>query len=172
MEFNDLIKSRESVRSYDPERIVPQDMLHRILEAGRLAPSACNIQPYRFLVVSTPGVLEKVKTCYKRPWFQDAPHIIVIVGHREKAWKRSYDGYNSIETDMAIAMTHIVLAAANEGVATCWIEAYDPELLRSALSLKPEEVVFGITPLGFARNPVSGAKSKQRKPFNEIVEFL
>ena len=92
MEFNDLIKSRESVRSYDPERIVPQDMLHRILEAGRLAPSACNIQPYRFLVVSTPGVLEKVKTCYKRPWFQDAPHIIVIVGHREKPGKEVMTG--------------------------------------------------------------------------------
>jgi len=90
---------------------VPAEVLERIIEAGRLAPSANNRQPWKFIVVSSPEMLEKVKTCYHREWFKDAPHIIVVVGLKDQAWNRSFDGYNSVETDAAIAMTHIILAA-------------------------------------------------------------
>jgi nitroreductase len=172
MEFRDLINTRESVRNYNPGKPVPQDVIHRILEAGRLAPSACNYQPYKFLVVSSQEMLQKVKTCYKRPWFQDAPHILVITGARTQAWTRSYDGYNSIETDMAIAMTYIVLAAANEGVGTCWIEAYDPALLRQSLNIGPETEIFGITPLGYRMASAEITNTKKRKTFEDIVEFI
>lgn len=172
MEFSDLIHSRESVRNYDPDRPVPPEILTRILDAGRLAPSACNQQPWKFIVISSQGMREKAGKCYPRDWFKDAPHIIVIAGLKDQAWVRKYDSYNSIETDLAIAMTHLILAAENEGVATCWIEAYDPVLLREALKIPENQVIFGITPLGYPKTGYKKSGIKQRKPLDTIVEFL
>jgi nitroreductase len=172
MEYSELIRTRESIRNYDPEKPVPKEILEKILDAGRYAPSACNIQPWKFLVVSSAAVLEKVRASYNKVWFKDAPHILVIVGFRNQSWIRSYDGYNSIETDLAIAMTHILLAAENEGVATCWIEAYNPSILREGLNIKGDQVIFGITPLGYPRPGFRKTKNKQRKPFGDIAEFL
>ena len=133
MEFYDLIRSRESVRNYDPDRPVSKEILERILDAGRLAPSACNIQPYKFLVISSSEKLKNVIACYNRDWFKEAPHILIVIGLRNQAWNRNYDGYNSIESDVAIALTHIILAAENEGIGTCWIAAYNPEILKDCL---------------------------------------
>ncbi|MBN1158406.1 MAG: nitroreductase family protein [Bacteroidales bacterium] len=172
MEYTELIGSRESIRNYDPAKPLSQETLEKILEAGRLAPSAKNLQPWKFLVVSSPEMREKLDLCYRRDWFHDAPHILVVLGNKDEAWVRSYDGYNSVETDLAIAMTHIILAAENEGVGTCWIAAFDPDILRKALYLKSNQVVFGITPLGY---PGPGFKKKGvkiRKPLKEIYEFL
>jgi nitroreductase len=172
MEYTDLILSRESIRNYDPARPLSKEILEKILNAGRLAPSACNLQPYKFLVISSPQVLEKVRASYNKEWFKQAPHILVIVGLQDQAWKRSYDGYNSIETDVAIAMTHIILAAENEGVGTCWIEAYNPEILKEALYLKESQVIYGITPLGYPKPGFEKSMNKQRKNLGDIAEFL
>jgi len=176
MEFTELIKRRESIRSYDPARPVPEDGLKRILEAGRIALSAANRQPWKFLLVSSPGMLEKVRACYGREWFHDAPHVLVVVGLKDQAWKRSFDGYNSVETDAAIAMTHIILAAENEGVGACWIANYDPEILREALkdilSTEDNQVIFGITPLGYPRQEFRKSGIKKRKEFSEVVGYL
>ena len=172
MEYTELIHQRESVRNYDPSRPVTKETLEKILEAGRVAPSACNIQPWIFLMISSPVMLDKVKACYNREWFKEAPHILVIIGLKDKAWNRSYDGYNSIETDVAIAMTHIILAAENEGVGTCWIAAYDPSMLRKALNLEKNQLVFGITPLGYPKAGYNRTLSKKRKPLSEITEFI
>jgi nitroreductase len=172
MEYTDLIQTRESIRNYDPNRPVPEEILLKILDAGRLAPSACNYQPWKFLLISSHDMLEKVRDCYPREWFKDAPHIVVSVGLRDQAWIRSYDGYNSIETDVAIAMTHIILAAENEGVGTCWIAAYNPALLREALNIDGNRQIFGITPLGYPRQGFRKTLIKKRKPLEEIVEFL
>jgi nitroreductase len=176
MEFTELICTRESIRSYDPSRPVPEDVLRRILDAGRIALSASNRQPWKFLLVSSPGMLEKVRACYGREWFHDAPHVLVVIGLKDQAWKRSFDGYNSVETDAAISMTHLILAAENEGVGACWIANFDPEILKEALkdSLGDPEnhIVFGITPLGFPRPEFRKSGVKKRKEFNEVVEYL
>jgi len=172
MEFAELIRSRESIRNYDPDRPVSKEIIEKILEAGRLAPSACNDQPWLFLVIQSATMLESVRACYSRPWFKDAPHILVVVGLKDKAWVRGFDGYNSIETDIAIAFTHMVLAAENEGVGTCWIEAYDPKILGKALELDENQVVFGITPLGYPRTGFMKKGNKTRKSMEEIVRYL
>jgi nitroreductase len=171
MEYTELIRSRESIRNYDPNRPVPKEVLERILDAGRLAPSACNYQPWRFIVVSSPPMLEKVKVSYQREWFKDAPQILVIVGLNDQAWKRGFDGYNSIETDVAIAMTHIILAAENEGVGTCWIANYNPELLKEAIDPAENEQIFGITPLGYPKPGFKKSSAKKRKPLKDLIEF-
>ena len=172
MEFTELIRARESIRNYDPERPLSKEILEKILNAGRLAPSAANYQPWKFLVISSPAMLEKVKNCYKRSWFKEAPHILVIVGLKNQAWTRSYDGYNSIETDIAIAMTHIILAAENEGVGTCWVAAYNPGLLREALQTDENHLIFGIATLGYPKPGFQKSLAKERKPLAEIVEYL
>jgi nitroreductase len=172
MEYSDLIRSRESVRNYDPDHPVSKEILEKILNAARLAPSACNYQPYKILLILSSRILEKVRASYNKEWFKDAPHVLVITGLRDKAWKRSYDGYNSIETDVAIALTHIILAAENEGVATCWIEAYNPAILNEALNIGDNQVIFGITPLGYPRPGFKKAMNKQRKSLGDIVEYL
>jgi len=172
MDFYELIRNRESIRDYDPGRPLDDATLMKILDAGRMAPSAVNFQPWRFLVVSSPEMLAKVRPCYGREWFRDAPHILVVVGLKDEAWVRKQDGYNSIETDLTIAMDHMILAAEYEGVATCWVGAYDPDMLRNALSLKENEVVFSITPLGYPRHGFVKKGSKKRKPLEEVAEFL
>jgi len=172
MDFYELIQKRESVRDYDPNRKIKDSVLNRILNAGRLAPSASNRQPWTFLLVSSNEKLEKVHACYQKSWFQQAPHILVIVGDKSKSWIRSNDGYNSIETDLAIAMDHIILAAENENVGTCWIEDYDFKILSDAISLKENEVIFSITPLGYQNEGYQKQGNKKRKPLEEISKII
>jgi nitroreductase len=148
------------------------EILKKILDAGRVAPSACNYQPWKFLVISSSALLEKVKACYRRGWLNEAPHIVVVIGLRDQAWNRTYDGYNSVETDIAIAMTHIILAAENEGVGACWIAAYDPALLKEVLKPAENELIFGITPFGYTKAGYKKTLIKKRKSLEEIVEFM
>jgi nitroreductase len=172
MEFYDLIKTRESIRDYDPEKPVAQEVLERILEAGRLAPSAANRQPWTFVVVSSQEKLAEVRECYHKDWFKQAPHVLIVTGDKSKSWVRPYDGYNAIETDLAIAMDHMVLAAANEGVATCWVIAFDYEKLAKAVGLKENEVIYCITPLGYPHDGFQKKNKKIRKPPEEVVRFI
>ncbi len=171
MDFRDVICGRESVRNFDPTKPVEKLVLERILEAGRVAPSAANKQPWRFLLVSSRENLQKVRRCYPRPWFQDAPHLLVVVGKTGDAWTRQ-DGYNSIETDLAIAMDHMILAAENEGVGSCWVAAYDLGILRSALGLGPDERVYTICPLGYPKAGYKKKVGKERKALSAVVTYL
>jgi nitroreductase len=171
MDFRELIKRRESVRSYDPARPVEKAVLDRILEAGRIAPSAVNRQPWRFLLASSAEMLSKLRPAYDKPWFRDAPHILAVTGKRAEAWN-SRSGHNSLEIDLTIAMDHMILAAENEGVGTCWLAAYDPEILRKALGLAEDELVFCITPLGYPRQGWERKTERPRKALSEVVKYL
>lgn len=172
MNVLEQIAHRESIRSYDPGRPVDEAVLARILEAGRLAPSAANRQPWAFIVARSPEALARVRPCYPRSWFRDAPQVLAVVGYRDQAWVRECDGYCALETDLAIAMDHLILAADHEGVATCWIANFDPPALRAALSLGSGQEVFAITPLGYPRPGFVRKTVKQRKAVEEIVRFL
>ncbi len=172
MDFNELIRTRESIRDYDPEKTVNQQIIKRILDAGRLAPSAANRQPWNFILVSSPDMLKKVKACYHKSWFKDAPHILIVSGDMNESWTRSYDGYNSLETDLAIAMDHMILAAENEGVGTCWIAAFDAPILYKALDLMDHEKVFAITPLGYPREGFVKKANKIRKELKDVVKYI
>lgn len=171
MEFKELIKTRESIRSYDPHRPVDKETLTKILEAGRLAPSAANRQPWKFFIISSKEMLAKVRLCYERGWFQEASHILVVVGNEREAWIRKADGFCSVETDLAIAMDHLILAATNEGVATCWISNFKPDVLHTALGLPEHKRIFAITPLGYPPQDFIKKNHKERKKLNEIVEW-
>lgn len=171
MDFYDLVARRSSIRSFEKKRAIPDDVLHRILSAGRMAPSAKNLQPWRFHIVRTTEMLEKIYPCYSRDWIKSAPCILIVTGERDNAWVRNQDNYNSIETDLAIVMDHLVLAATWEGIGTCWIAAFDPCIIRNALQLKPNEELFAFTPLGYAAEHAL-IPEKKRKSLNEITVFL
>jgi nitroreductase len=172
MDFYKVVRSRRSIRDYDPERDIPDEVLQRILEAGRLAPTASNRQPFRFKVIRSKKRREEICACYKGQWLKDAPVILVAVGYRDQAWIRQQDGQSSVEVDLTIALDHMILAAAAEGVGSCWILAYDYQRLKNVLHLKENEVVSCITPLGYPCQGESAGGPVLRKEISEIVEFI
>jgi nitroreductase len=172
MEFSELIKVRESIRNYDPKRPVSKDVLLKILDTGRLAPSAANRQPWKFVIITSNEMLVRIKACYEKEWFRDAPQILAVIGDENEAWTRQYDQRCFIETDLAIAMIHLILAAANEGVGTCWISNFKPDIAGAALDLKDRQRVFAITPLGYPRLDYKRKESKERKTLNAVAEWI
>lgn len=172
MDFINFVSNRFSIRAYDPEKPVSREVLLRVLEAGRMAPSAANRQPWTFVVVQSKEKRQEITEAYPAPWFAEAPVILIVKGRKSEAWNRKSDQYNAIETDLTIVMDHMILAATNEGLGTCWIAAFDERKLRESLELSEDEVVFAITPLGYpAENRVS-TRPKSRKALEEIVEWL
>lgn len=172
MDFYKLINLRHSVRGYHHEKLVEKEKLLRILEAGRVAPSAANKQPWTFMVVTSENMLGAIHQSYERDWFKQAPVVLVVKGRKTDAWSRQHDGYNSLETDLTIAMDHLILAATNEGLGTCWIANFNPAILHSALFLKPDEVVYAITPVGYPTTEPLTALPKNRKEISQIVEWV
>jgi nitroreductase len=165
MDFQELIRKRYSVRAYrsDP---VEQDKLSRILEAARLAPTAANRQPFRVVVITTKGREAELRRVYGRDWFTQAPLVLAVCTVPGESWVRNCDDWNAAEVDATIAMTHIVLAAAEEGLGTCWIAAFDPQAAREILKLPPEVVPSAFTPLGY---PADAAAPKKRRPLSELL---
>ncbi|MBC8320154.1 MAG: nitroreductase family protein [Bacteroidetes bacterium] len=172
MDYFELINTRESVRDYDTNKKIEKEILLKIADAGRLAPSAANRQPWKFIIISSDHMLQQVRECYPKNWFKNAPHILVVVGDSSLSWVRTTDDYNSIETDVTIAMDHMILAAEAVKVATCWIAAFDNKVLREVLQLADNEVVYSITPLGYPNSGYQKKIEKIRKPLDEVVEFL
>jgi nitroreductase len=172
LDFYEVISKRESVRDYDPNKKVDKDKLVKIVNTARLAPSACNLQPWEFIIVSSEEALNKIKPCYMASWFKEAPHILIVKGKKNEAWTRGYDGYNSLETDLTIAMDHLILAAENEGLGTCWIAAFNPEILYKELKLTKDEFIYAITPIGYPKSGYVKKSYKSRKELSDILKFI
>lgn len=166
MNFLDLARQRFSVRSYE-KTAVPEDKLQMVLEAGRLAPSAANRQAWRFVVVRDEKQRRALGDAYPRDWFWSAPVILVVCMEPAKAWVR-FDGKNYADVDGAIAMDHMTLCAAEIGLGTCWIGAFEPAKVRRVLGIPGHIEPLAMTPLGIPAEPV---RAKSRKPMLEIVNY-
>ena len=167
MDYYEVIKKRCSIREYN-NRDVEEYKLERILEAARIAPSACNNQPWRFIVVRKAEIKEELKAAYSKPWFWTAPVIICACGIVDEAWRRS-DGKSYLDVDVAIAMDHLILAATAEGLGTCWVGAFDPAEVKRILNLGPEIEPIALTPLGY---PSVFPEAKSRKPWDNVVRYV
>jgi nitroreductase len=168
MQFSELVRSRSSIRGYE-NRPVEKEKLDQILEAARWAPTAANRQPFQLIVAPTTGREEALSRVYSRPWFVQAPLVICVCALPEQAWVRELDGKSYAEVDAAIVMDHLVLAAADLGLGTCWIAHFNPEEARSVFQIPNEAVPVALTPLGY---PAAAPRPKERKPLSALVTFL
>lgn len=166
MEFSNLIQRRYSVRAYKPDP-VEDDKLQGLLEAARLAPSAANRQALRFIVIHTEGREEELQRIYNRDWFVQPPLIICACGIPSENWVRK-DSKNYNDVDVAIAMDHLILAATDAGLGTCWIAAFDANAAREVLRLPDNVEPIAFTPLGY---PAVQPGPKKRKDLSELVRY-
>ena len=154
------ISTRRSIRQYHPTPI-SDAQLSRILEAGRLAPSAANRQPWHFLVVTDAAVRQHMgRHVYQRDWFAEAPVILVVCVDPRDAWVRD-DGEAFGAIDATIALQTMILQATEEGLGTCWIGAFNEPAARRILHVPEPIRIIAMTPIGYAKEekpPVSDRK--------------
>ncbi len=167
MEFAELIKKRYSVRAYKADP-VEEDKLQHLLEAARLAPTAANRQPFRLIVVETAKHQAELRRVYDWEWFTQAPLVIFACGLPAEAWTRTEDGLNFSLIDVAIAIDHLTLAAANVGLGTCWVASFDLEAARQLLNLPVGVRPVVATPVGY---PADQPVTKERQPLTKLVRY-
>ena len=169
--FLDLVKKRCSIRDYDTNKPIEGEKLDYVLEAARLAPSACNLQPWYMVVITSEEEKEKICACYARDWMKTASTFILICGDRRASWKRASDAKDHVDVDVAIAIEHICLAAAEQDLGTCWVCNFDTVLCTRAFGLPEGVEPVAILPIGYPANKEAFATAKKsRKPMDEIVK--
>ena len=159
-----MSKQDISVRSYQ-DKAVGDELLMKVLEAARFAPSACNNQPLSFIIIRES--IKRLQTVYNRDWFLNAPAVILVSYDRNSSWKRG-DGKEYGEVDAAIAMDHITLAAAELGLGTCWIGAFNAVEAHKVLLLPENIIPVAFTPIGF---PAPSKVSKKRKELKDLIHW-
>ncbi len=170
MDFNTLIQNRYSCRAF-AARPVEQEKVDRILEAGRIAPTAVNKQPVHVWAVTAPHTLEAIKGVTRSNY--GAPLLLIVGCRPADAWVRRYDGKNGAEVDASIVATYLMLAAENEGLATLWVGSFDPALLSGLLPGTEGYELVAIINVGYpALESAPSDKHRQRIGMDEFVTNL
>ncbi|MDP1622155.1 MAG: nitroreductase family protein [Bacteroidales bacterium] len=168
--FLELAMRRYSVRNYSDVR-VEEEKLNYILECGRVAPSAANNQPWHIIVIRDVEMRRKLAMTYNRDWFIQAPVILVICGDHQSGWKRA-DGKDHTDIDVSIIIDHITLAAAEQGLGTCWICNFDAILCSQVLALPQHIEPIAYLPVGYpADSTDNNSRHLKRKSLNEIIHY-
>ncbi len=153
MDFLKLAKDkRYSVRKFKTDKI-EKEKLNSILEAGRVAPTAANFQPQRILVIDNEEGLTKIKTC--TPYHFNAPLVMLICYDYETSWKHKHSGKPSGDVDASIVTTQMMLEAANLGIGSTWVAAFDHDKIRELFGIPDYLIPVALLPLGY---PASDAK--------------
>jgi len=170
MNVLEAIRERRSVRAYSP-RPIPAEVMQRMREALRFAPSACNYQPWHFVMALDAGLRQEIgKAANGQSWMAVAPVTVVACGLPQRAYKKMGGYGNSVDIDLAIALDHLTLAAVAEGLGTCWIGAFAEPQIKRLLDIPSSVKVVAMTPLGY---PASAdlnrpVQENERKPWAEI----
>lgn len=169
MGFLELAKERFACRNYSDKK-VEKEKLEKILEAGRISPTAANMQPQRLLVIQEDGGLEKLK---KGADVYQAPLVIVVCGDKEKVWKRPFDGKDMVDIDTSIVTTHMMLEAKELGLDTVWICYFKPDVIRAEFNIPENLEPVNILAIGYGNGEKADTKrfDKARKPLSEIVFY-
>ena len=170
MEFKTVVKERFSCKKYS-DRQVESEKLAAILEAGRLAPTAKNLQEQHIYVVQSPDVLAKIDTV--TPCRYGAPTVLVVAYNKNNVFTYPGGKRDSGTEDATIVATHMILAAADEGVDSCWINFLDPDKMAEALGLPEDEEVLMVMDLGYGAEDAGPLpKHFDRKPLSETVSYM
>ena len=169
MNFEKIITERYSVRNFKPEHL-PQMVIDKILEAGHKAPTGCNYQPQRILVLNTDESITKLKNCTKCHF--NAPTAMLVCHNKDESWVRKYDGALSSPVDAVIVTTHMMLACQNEGIGTCWVMHFDPVALRKTFNIPDNVEPIALLVMGY---PSDDAKPLdlhfKSRPMDEVVFY-
>ncbi|UCD30471.1 MAG: nitroreductase family protein [Planctomycetota bacterium] len=173
MDVMQAIKTRRSVRAYSSKPI-PTDVMQRMRQALRYAPSACNIQPWHFILVTDSDLRRKVAQASRdQMWMADAPVIVVACAYPEHAYKYMGGYGNSADLDAAIALDHLTLAAVVEGLGTCWIGAFSEPQVKKLLKVPEQVKIVAMTPLGYPaeKNLIHPLEEGKRKSEADIFSI-
>ncbi|MGN0010256.1 MAG: nitroreductase family protein [Marinilabiliaceae bacterium] len=168
MDVKQAIEERRSVRKYKAGAPSHQE-LTEVMEAARLAPTACNKQPFRLLCVTDESTLDVLRSAYEREWLKNASCMIVVIADHSQSWHRGNDGKDHADIDAAIATDHMTLRAAELGLGTCWICNFDAAKVHRDLNLGESEEAVVLLPIGYAADE---PKPKVRKSEGEMYKFL
>lgn len=169
IDFLDLAKKRYSVRSYE-QKEVEEEKLLQILEAGRVAPTAANVQPQRLLVIKSQEALKKLSKCGS---FHGAPLVIIICGDHNNVWVRPFDSKNMIDIDTSIVADHMMMAAQDLGLGSCWLTYFNPVVIREVFNIPSHIEPVSILTIGYAAGKVQSPDRHNvaRKPLEDILYY-
>ena len=180
MDFTDLVLKRRSIRKYKSDPVSEEDLKY-VLEAARIAPSWGNRQCWKYIVVSdetlrkkiiekppevmSPAPRDDVRPRRPRDWIAQAPIIIVGCADPTKSGNKEEKQYYLL--DMGISMEHLILAAAEKGLGTCWIGGgFDETVVKETLGIPREICVVALTPLGY---PDEATEPRPRKSLEKMT---
>ena len=173
--FLELAVARQSDRVYEPGRVIEREVLGRILEAGRLAPSACNGQPWHFTVVTEPGLLAEVgkatSSLGMNKFVKNASALVLITLESTNMTSRLGCGIKDKDfpmMDLGIASAYITLAAEDEGVGSCILGWFDEKKIKELVGIPQKKRLMLIISLGYNTKP---KRRKIRKEFGKVVSF-
>ncbi len=170
MDFLKLAQDRYSCKKYNPDKAVPQEVLDKILKAGQLAPTAKNSQPQHIYVMQSEEALQIVDKL--TPCRYGAPLVLVVTYDKNQEFTYPGDKYTSGAEDASIVTTHMMLAAAAEGVDSCWLNFFDPDKAAEAMNLPENEKVVLMLDLGYAAEGVRPTPTHEKtKPMEELVSY-
>ena len=170
MEFAEVVKNRYSCKKYDGKQI-SEDQLDAVLQAGRLAPTAKNLQGQRIYVVQSAEGLAKIDEL--TPCRYGAPTVLLVAFDKNSVFVYPGEKVNSGVEDASIVATHMMLAATNTGVDSCWLNFFDPAAVAKAFDLPENEQVLMLLDLGFAAEGFAPLPNHtSRKPLEETVKYL
>ncbi|MCQ2585828.1 MAG: nitroreductase family protein [Treponema sp.] len=171
MEFTDVIKNRYSCKKYDSTKAVPAEKLNAILEAGRVAPTAKNLQEQKIYVIQSAEGLAKVDEA--TPCRYGAPVVLCVAFDKTNVFTYPGDKRDSGIEDASIVATQMMLAAYNEGVDSCWLNFFNPDLLAEKLGLPENEEILMLWDLGYGAEGAGPlANHSSRKPLSETVKYI
>ena len=170
MEFKEVIRKRYSCKKYS-DRQVEREKLEAVLEAGRLAPTAKNLQEQHIYVLQSAEALAKIDAV--TPCRYGAPTVLVVAFDKNNVFTYPGGGRDSGVEDATIVAAHMILAAADEGVDSCWINFLDPEILAKELGLPENEEVLMVMDLGYAADGAGPLPNhEKRKELSETVTYM
>lgn len=169
MDFIQLAKKRCSVRRYGSRKI-EQEKVEKILEAGRVAPTAANLQPQRVLAIMSEAGLEKLK---KAANVYSAPLALVVCADHSSSWKRPLDGKDTSDIDASIVTTHMMLEAADLGLDSIWVCYFKTDVIKAEFNLPDGVEPINILGVGYASGETKSPDrhAEERKPLSETVRY-
>lgn len=169
MNFSELAAGRYSVRKFR-NTPVETKTINKILKAGHLAPTACNFQPQKILVLNSQEALTKLKDCTKCHF--DAPTAMLVCYNKDESWVRKYDGAISAPVDASIVTTHMMLKAHTLGVGVCWVMHFDPSAMREAYNIPDNFEPVALLVMGYPHEDAAPiAMHSEFRPMDEVVYY-